>query len=62
MSPDSCFALALFPAVAVSRRRRSLQLAVVTLVTGAGTLGATAERIGQATGAAFENVLKTKTG
>ena len=58
VSPDSCSALALFPAIAVSCWWGSLQLAVVALVAGASTLGTTAQGIRQATGSAFKNILK----
>ena len=50
-------ALALLPAVAVGRGSRVLQLAVVTLVANPGALGAAAQGVGQAAGAALENVL-----
>lgn len=58
VSGDQRLALALFPAVAVGGGRGLLQLAVVALVADLGALGAAAQRVGQATGAALENVLK----
>ena len=50
-------AFALLPAVAVGGRAGALEFAVVALVTGPRALGAAAQRLGQAAGAALENVL-----
>ena len=60
MAPDRGPALALLPAVAVGRGGRVLQLAVVALVAHPGALSAAAQRVGQAAGAALENVLSLK--
>ena len=60
VSPHSGPALALLPAVAVGRGGRVLQLAVVALVAHPGALGAAAQGVGQAAGAALENVLSLK--
>ena len=57
VSPHRGLALALLPAVAVGRGSRVLQLAVVTLVAHPGALCAAAQGVGQAAGAALENVL-----
>jgi hypothetical protein len=57
MARHQGLALALLPAVAIGSWRGSLQLAVVALVADAGTLRATAERLGQAAGLAFKDVL-----
>ena len=60
VSPHRGLALALLPAVAVGRGGRVLQLAVVTLVAHPGALRAAAQGVGQAAGAALENVLSLK--
>jgi len=57
MARHQGLALAFLPAVAIGSWRGSLQLAVVALVADAGTLGATAERLGEAAGATFKDVL-----
>ena len=57
MARHQGLALAFLPAVAIGSWRGSLQLAVVALVADAGTLCATAERLGEAAGATFKDVL-----
>ena len=57
MSRHQCLALALLPAVAVGGGAGPLQLTVVALVAGAGTLSAAAEGLSEATGPTLEDVL-----
>ncbi len=61
VATDSRSAFAFLPAVAVGRRRGSLQLAVVAFVTGTCTLGAAAQRVGQTTCSTFKDILKKNT-
>lgn len=57
IASDQCLATTLLPTVAVSRRRRPLEAAVVPAVANPSTFGAAAQRIHQTTGAALEDIL-----
>ena len=57
MSSHQGFTLAFLPAVTVGGGTGSLQLAVVTLVTGAGTLSAAAQSLGEAACPTLEDIL-----
>ena len=57
MARHQGLALALLPAVAVGGRAGPLELAVMTLVTGAGTLSAAAQGLCEAAGPTLEDVL-----